>query len=99
MGCSIPRDAGRRGSARQARQLAKFRLGPVKTQPLQGEERNMKIYDWHIAPNPRRLHIYLAEKGIKVELVEVGQEDLSLAPWFRRNIRTPWCQCWNWTTA
>ena len=20
----------------------------------------MKIYDWHIAPNPRRLHIYLA---------------------------------------
>ncbi len=44
----------------------------------------MKIYDWHIAPNPRRLHIYLAEKGIKVELVEVGQEDLSLAPWFKQ---------------
>ena len=43
----------------------------------------MKIYDWHIAPNPRRLHIYLAEKGISVELVEVGQEDLTLAPWFR----------------
>lgn len=43
----------------------------------------MKIYDWHIAPNPRRLHIYLAEKGIKVELVEVGQEDLTLAPWFK----------------
>ena len=30
----------------------------------------MKIYDWHIAPNPRRLHIYLAEKGITVDLVE-----------------------------
>src|SRR6202044_3091315 len=44
----------------------------------------MKIYDWHIAPNPRRLHIYLAEKGIKVELVEVGQEDLTLAPWFKQ---------------
>jgi len=43
----------------------------------------MKIYDWHIAPNPRRLHIYLAEKGIKAELVEVGQEDLNLAPWFK----------------
>ncbi len=43
----------------------------------------MKIYDWHIAPNPRRLNIYLAEKGLKVELVEVGQEDLSLAPWFK----------------
>ena len=26
----------------------------------------MRIYDWHIAPNPRRLHIYLAEKGIKI---------------------------------
>lgn len=43
----------------------------------------MKIYDWHIAPNPRRLHIYLAEKGIAVELVEVGQDDLNLAPWFK----------------
>lgn len=44
----------------------------------------MRIYDWHIAPNPRRLHIYLAEKGIKVDLVEVGQEDLTLAPWFKQ---------------
>ncbi|MFL5253136.1 MAG: glutathione S-transferase family protein [Rhodopila sp.] len=44
----------------------------------------MKIYDWHIAPNPRRLHIYLAEKGIRVDLVEVGQEDLTLAPWFKQ---------------
>ena len=59
----------------------------------------MKIYDWHIAPNPRRLHIYLAEKGIKVELVEVGQQDLTLAPWFKQNTRTRWCRCWNWMTA
>ena len=44
----------------------------------------MKIYDWHIAPNPRRLHIYLAEKNIAVELVEVGQDDLTLAPWFKQ---------------
>lgn len=43
----------------------------------------MKIYDWHIAPNPRRLHLYLAEKGLKIELVEVGQEDFTLAPWFK----------------
>jgi glutathione S-transferase len=43
----------------------------------------MKIYDWHIAPNPRRLHIFLAEKGLKIELVEVGQDDLTLAPWFK----------------
>ena len=43
----------------------------------------MKVYDWHIAPNPRRLHIYLAEKGIEVEFVEVGQKDLTLAPWYK----------------
>ena len=40
----------------------------------------MKIYDWHIAPNPRRLHIYLAEKGLDIPLVEVGGEDLKLQP-------------------
>ena len=40
----------------------------------------MKIYDWHIAPNPRRLHIYLAEKGLKIPLEEVGGEDLKLQP-------------------
>jgi glutathione S-transferase len=44
----------------------------------------MKIYDWHIAPNPRRLHLYLAEKGMSVELVEVGQEDFTLAPWYKQ---------------
>lgn len=44
----------------------------------------MKIYDWHIAPNPRRLHIFLAEKGITVELVEVAQPDFTLAPWFKQ---------------
>lgn len=43
----------------------------------------MKIYDWHIAPNPRRLHIFLAEKGLEIELVEVGQDDLTLAPSFK----------------
>ena len=47
----------------------------------------MRIYDWHIAPNPRRLHIYLAEKGIDVELVEVGQEDMTLAPWYKEKYR------------
>ena len=40
----------------------------------------MKIYDWHIAPNPRRLHIYLAEKGLNIPFVEVGGEDLKLQP-------------------
>lgn len=40
----------------------------------------MKIYDWHIAPNPRRLTIYLAEKGIEVERVEVSGEGFALQP-------------------
>ena len=40
----------------------------------------MKIYDWHIAPNPRRLHIYLAEKGLQIPLEEVGGDDLKLKP-------------------
>ena len=40
----------------------------------------MKIYDWHIAPNPRRLHIYLAEKGIEVPLEEVSGDGFRLKP-------------------
>lgn len=39
----------------------------------------MKIYDWHIAPNPRRLHIYVAEKGLNIPLVEVGTDKLTLS--------------------
>jgi len=42
----------------------------------------VKIYDWHIGVNPRRLRIFLAEKGIEVEYVEVGQKDRRLAPWY-----------------
>ena len=44
----------------------------------------MQLFDWHIAPNPRRLHIYLAEKGVSIKLVEVGQDDLTLAPWYKQ---------------
>jgi glutathione S-transferase len=34
----------------------------------------MKLYDFSLAPNPRRVRIYLAEKGIKVptELIDLG---------------------------
>lgn len=42
----------------------------------------MKIYDWHAAPNPRRLHIFLAEKGITVDLVEVDREHGRPAAWY-----------------
>ena len=31
----------------------------------------MKLYDFAMAPNPRRVRIYLAEKGIEVEKVQV----------------------------
>ena len=27
----------------------------------------MKLYDCHIAPNPRRVRIFLAEKGVEIE--------------------------------
>jgi glutathione S-transferase len=32
----------------------------------------MKIYDWRLAPNPRRVRMYLAEKGLDVPIEEVG---------------------------
>lgn len=35
----------------------------------------MKLYDWSIAPNPRRVRIYLAEKGLKVPVEEAGYAD------------------------
>lgn len=35
----------------------------------------MKLYDWSIAPNPRRVRIYLAEKGIEVPIEEAGYPD------------------------
>jgi len=32
----------------------------------------MRLYDWDIAPNPRRVRIYLAEKGLAVPTEDVG---------------------------
>ncbi len=32
----------------------------------------MKLYDFPFAPNPRKLRVYLAEKGIEVPLVQVN---------------------------
>lgn len=32
----------------------------------------MKLYDMRVAPNPRRVRIFLAEKGIEVPMVEVN---------------------------
>ena len=33
----------------------------------------MRLYDWKSAPNPRRVRIFAAEKGIELELVDVGE--------------------------
>lgn len=34
----------------------------------------MKLYDHPTAPNPRRVHVYLAEKGIQVERVNIDMQ-------------------------
>ncbi|MFT6433708.1 MAG: glutathione S-transferase [Candidatus Azotimanducaceae bacterium] len=34
----------------------------------------MKLYDHPTAPNPRRVHVYLAEKGIKVERINIDMQ-------------------------
>lgn len=52
---------------------------------MSGAERipGVKLYVWNLAPNPRRVTMFLAEKGLSVEQVEVGQPDLTLAAWYR----------------
>jgi glutathione S-transferase len=41
----------------------------------------MKIYDWRLAPNPRRVRMFLAEKNLDVPLEEVG-DGMRLKPEF-----------------
>lgn len=40
----------------------------------------MKLYDWRPAPNPRRVRMFLAEKGLDIPLEEVGGANLALKP-------------------
>jgi glutathione S-transferase len=42
----------------------------------------MKIYDWRLAPNPRRVRMFLSEKSLDVPLEEVGGENMRLKPDF-----------------
>jgi len=43
----------------------------------------MKLYDMRQAPNPRRVRIFLAEKGIEIPFEEVDiQAGENLAPWY-----------------
>ena len=50
----------------------------------------MKLYDCTTAPSPRRARIFIAEKGINVELVQVDLANRKhLSPEFRKiNSRT-----------
>jgi glutathione S-transferase len=44
----------------------------------------MKLYDFSLAPNPRRVRMFLAEKGIDVPLVSVNtREREQFADWFK----------------
>ena len=40
----------------------------------------MKLYDWAAAPNPKRVRMFLAEKGLKINTVQVAGEDFQLGP-------------------
>ena len=44
----------------------------------------MKLYEYTMAPNPRRVRIFLAEKGVEIDTVQVDiPSGENLAPEFR----------------
>ena len=51
------------------------------------EETAVKLYDSTLAPNPRRVRIYLAEKGIKVPTVQIdiGKAENRAAEYLKKN--------------
>ena len=60
----------------------------------------MKLYIWNIAPNPRRVCVYLIEKGIEVPMEEVGvPASRSSIRRFSKRRRTAGFPCWSSTTA
>jgi len=46
----------------------------------------MKIYDFAQAPNPRRLRVFLAEKGIKVPYEQVCNLKGRMLDWIEANL-------------
>ena len=45
----------------------------------------MKLYDFSLAPNPRRVRMFLAEKGIEVPMVQVNtREREQFSDWFQK---------------
>jgi glutathione S-transferase len=60
--------------------VALYRL-PEELQRLRPMNRPIKLYDMTKAPNPRRVRIFLAEKGVEIPRVEVDvQAGENLAP-------------------
>lgn len=43
----------------------------------------MKIYDWAAAPNPKRLRMFLVEKGLQIEIVQVAGDGFVLTPEYK----------------
>src|SRR5262249_32659129 len=59
------------GRARRVAQRRR-RRGDLFLRSVQEAEAVMKLYVWGVAPNPRRVQIYLAEKGLKVPTEDAG---------------------------
>ena len=60
----------------------------------------MKIYNSPVAPNPRRVRIFLAEKDIKVPFEDIDIANaVNRQPEFRKKTRSPAFPCSNWMTA
>ena len=50
----------------------------------------MKLYDFALAPNPRRVRMFLAEKGVTIPVVEVNtRQKEQFAPEFAK--LNPFC--------
>ena len=43
----------------------------------------MKIYDWAAAPNPKRLRMFLVEKGLHIDTVQVDCDGFALSPEYK----------------
>jgi hypothetical protein len=60
----------------------------------------MKLYDFTRAPNPRRVRIFLAEKGITVPMEQIDLfTGANRTPEALGAILMAGCRSWNWMTA
>ena len=60
----------------------------------------MKLYDFTRAPNPHRVRIFLAEKGITVPMEQIDLfTGANRTPEALGAILMAGCRSWNWMTA